>query len=167
MSTTTALALPAPRPVRLPYKPPPTTCTDGGGSQPLCAEIDPELFFPPPGGEVATAKRICGMCSMRAACLDYAVTHAIEHGVWGGTVPEERQQLILARETGRPIEDGPIWSEAELELGAAEAERLIRAGGRSAKRISEMLGLPLWRVERWATRIRRHANVVAASRGAA
>lgn len=164
MSTT---ALPMPLPVRLPYEPPPTTPTDDDGAQPLCAEIDPELFFPPPGGDVATAKRICGECGMQTACLDYAVTHAIEHGVWGGTVPEERQQLILARETGRSIEDGPIWTDAELELGAAEAERLIRAGGRSAKRISEMLGLPLWRVERWATRVRRHSSVVSAARGVA
>lgn len=59
----------------------------------LCAQTDPEAFFPGKGGSVRDAKRICFRCPVRVECADYAITNSIEHGVWGGLAPEERQQL--------------------------------------------------------------------------
>jgi len=48
------------------------------------------------------AKRICGQCLIRAHCLDYALSGAdtwggIAAGIWGGTTPQERDQLRQQR----------------------------------------------------------------------
>lgn len=39
----------------------------------LCAETDPESFFPEKGGSTREAKRICGTCEVRRECLEYAL----------------------------------------------------------------------------------------------
>lgn len=60
----------------------------------LCAQVDPELFFPEPGGSVATAKRVCRGCPVRADCLACALnTVPRPEGVWGATSQEDREKL--------------------------------------------------------------------------
>ncbi|MFF3846149.1 WhiB family transcriptional regulator [Streptomyces sp. NPDC002328] len=59
----------------------------------LCAQTGADFFFPEPGSSVREAKRICGMCEMRTACLDYALTHDERFGVWGGLSEKERLEL--------------------------------------------------------------------------
>ncbi|MGH3813281.1 MAG: WhiB family transcriptional regulator, partial [Pseudonocardiaceae bacterium] len=39
----------------------------------LCAQTDPEAFFPEKGGSTREAKRICAGCEVRAECLEYAL----------------------------------------------------------------------------------------------
>jgi hypothetical protein len=39
----------------------------------LCAEVDPELFFPETGELADPAKRVCQACEVRAECLRYAL----------------------------------------------------------------------------------------------
>jgi WhiB family redox-sensing transcriptional regulator len=39
----------------------------------LCAQTDPEAFFPEKGGSTREAKRICSGCEVRAECLEYAL----------------------------------------------------------------------------------------------
>jgi len=39
----------------------------------LCAQTDPEAFFPEKGGSTREAKRVCRGCEVRAECLDYAL----------------------------------------------------------------------------------------------
>jgi WhiB family redox-sensing transcriptional regulator len=61
-----------------------------------CLKQDPELFFPigmsvTASKQVEAAKRLCGRCGVRDACLEWAVTTGIEHGVWGGLSEEERR----------------------------------------------------------------------------
>lgn len=62
----------------------------------LCAETDPEAFFPEPGAVsadlIALAKRVCARCDVREDCLDYAVEHRVEHGIWGGQTVRERER---------------------------------------------------------------------------
>ena len=41
----------------------------------LCAQTDPEAFFPEKGGSTREAKRICLGCEVKDACLDYALAH--------------------------------------------------------------------------------------------
>lgn len=36
------------------------------------------------------AKRVCGLCPVRAECLEYAITHNQTEGVWGGMGESER-----------------------------------------------------------------------------
>lgn len=63
--------------------------------QALCAQTGADLFFPEPGSSVREAKRICALCEIRPACLDYALAHDERFGVWGGL--SERERLALRR----------------------------------------------------------------------
>jgi WhiB family redox-sensing transcriptional regulator len=59
----------------------------------LCAQTGSDFFFPEPGSSVREAKRICGLCEMRSACLEYALNHDERFGVWGGLSEKERLSL--------------------------------------------------------------------------
>jgi WhiB family redox-sensing transcriptional regulator len=59
----------------------------------LCAETDPEAFFPEKGGSTREAKRICGGCEVRAQCLEFALAHDERFGIWGGLSERERRRL--------------------------------------------------------------------------
>jgi len=59
----------------------------------LCAETDPEAFFPEKGGSTREAKRICSGCEVRAQCLEYALAHDERFGIWGGLSERERRRL--------------------------------------------------------------------------
>ncbi|GGZ38588.1 WhiB family transcriptional regulator [Streptomyces poonensis] len=64
--------------------------------QALCAQTGADFFFPEPGSSVREAKRICGMCEMRSACLEYALANDERFGVWGGLSEKERLRLRRA-----------------------------------------------------------------------
>ncbi|GAA4862133.1 hypothetical protein GCM10023222_12860 [Saccharopolyspora cebuensis] len=59
----------------------------------LCAQTDPEAFFPEKGGSTREAKRICAGCEVRAECLEYALAHDERFGIWGGLSERERRKL--------------------------------------------------------------------------
>ena len=59
----------------------------------LCAETDPEAFFPEKGGSTRAAKRVCSACTVSADCLEYALAHDERFGIWGGTSEHERRRL--------------------------------------------------------------------------
>jgi WhiB family redox-sensing transcriptional regulator len=59
--------------------------------QALCAQSDPEAWFPERGDSPQAAKRICRRCPVKAECLDYALDNRIRWGVWGGLTDRERQ----------------------------------------------------------------------------
>ncbi|BBZ06739.1 transcriptional regulator WhiB2 [Mycolicibacterium doricum] len=59
----------------------------------LCAQTDPEAFFPEKGGSTREAKRICHGCEVRDECLDYALAHDERFGIWGGLSERERRRL--------------------------------------------------------------------------
>ena len=44
-----------------------------GGSLALCAQVDPDLFFPDKGESPRPAKRVCASCEVRAECLQDAL----------------------------------------------------------------------------------------------
>lgn len=61
--------------------------------QALCAQTDPEAFFPEKGGSTREAKRICQACAVRDECLEYALEHDERFGIWGGLSDRERRRL--------------------------------------------------------------------------
>src|SRR5271165_2328567 len=71
--------------------PPPNT--DQWQDRALCAQTDPEAFFPEKGGSTREAKKICLGCEVRAECLDYALAHDERFGIWGGLSERERRRL--------------------------------------------------------------------------
>ncbi|MCH4249482.1 MAG: WhiB family transcriptional regulator [Microbacteriaceae bacterium] len=62
-------------------------------SDALCAQTDPEAFFPEKGGSTRDAKRICESCEVREQCLQYALEHDERFGIWGGLSERERRRL--------------------------------------------------------------------------
>ena len=59
----------------------------------LCAQTDPEAFFPEKGGSTRDAKKICASCEVRAQCLEYALANDERFGIWGGLSERERRKL--------------------------------------------------------------------------
>lgn len=59
----------------------------------LCAQTDPEVFFPDKGGSTRDAKKVCGACMVRSACLAYALENEERFGIWGGLSERERRRL--------------------------------------------------------------------------
>ncbi len=60
----------------------------------LCAQTDPEAFFPDKGGSNSAAKRVCGACPVKTECLTYAVDNRELHGIWGGVGERKRRKLL-------------------------------------------------------------------------
>jgi WhiB family redox-sensing transcriptional regulator len=59
----------------------------------LCAQTDPEAFFPEKGGSTREAKRICSACDVRQDCLEFALGNDERFGIWGGLSERERRRL--------------------------------------------------------------------------
>ena len=68
----------------------------------LCAQADPDAWFPEPGGNPEGAKSICRTCPVARECLEYALRNK-EHGVWGATTEHERAAILRARKRGRAV----------------------------------------------------------------
>ena len=80
--------------------------TDEGGAlswqeRALCAQTDPEAFFPEKGGSTREAKKVCLACDVRGECLEYALANDERFGIWGGS---ERTGASKAQEAGRVAE---------------------------------------------------------------
>ncbi len=61
----------------------------------VCAQTNPEAFFPEVGDTALDAKRICAICEVTAKCLAYALYHDAQSGIWGGLSEQERRSLQL------------------------------------------------------------------------
>ncbi len=59
----------------------------------LCAEVDPDLFYPGKGERIAPAKRVCMACEVRTECLEDALATGERYGVRGGLSERERRKL--------------------------------------------------------------------------
>jgi WhiB family transcriptional regulator, redox-sensing transcriptional regulator len=59
----------------------------------LCAQTDPEEFFPDKGSSPRAAKAVCATCPVIDECLSYALEHNERFGIWGGTSERERRAL--------------------------------------------------------------------------
>jgi WhiB family redox-sensing transcriptional regulator len=53
----------------------------------LCAQTDPEAFFP---------EKVCRSCEVRVECLEYALEKDERFGIWGGLSERERRRLKRA-----------------------------------------------------------------------
>lgn len=61
--------------------------------QALCAQVDPEIFFPPRGDMAFPAKRVCARCPVKAECLAEALATDDRYGVRGGLSERQRRGL--------------------------------------------------------------------------
>jgi len=66
----------------------------------LCAQTDPELFFPEKGKRSRDARAVCARCPVCAKCRAYALAQDRVYGVWGGTTERERRKLTTTTVRG-------------------------------------------------------------------
>lgn len=64
----------------------------------LCAQTDPEAFFPDKGGSTRAAKAICARCPVIQECREWALANDVRFGIFGGLSERERRQLKRERE---------------------------------------------------------------------
>lgn len=70
----------------------------------LCAQTDPDIFFPEKGGSTTPATTVCSACPVQGQCLEYAISHDIRHGIWGGMSDNDRRRIARERrQAGRRI----------------------------------------------------------------
>ena len=74
-------------------EPLPEPAADQWQDRALCAQTDPEAFFPEKGGSTREAKRVCLTCDVRGDCLEYALMNDERFGIWGGLSERERRKL--------------------------------------------------------------------------
>ena len=78
------------------------------GGTPLCAETDPDMFFPVEAFEGALkvkefysneleAKKVCGSCPYQLECFSYALKSTDLQGIWGGTTAKDRAAIRRGR----------------------------------------------------------------------
>src|SRR5690606_41564758 len=58
----------------------------------LCAQTDPESFFPEKGGPTREAKKVCLACEVHSDCLEYALANDERFGIWSGLSDPERRR---------------------------------------------------------------------------
>lgn len=61
-----------------------------------CRETSTDVFFPENDIDrlkAAQAKVICSQCLVRKDCLEFALEHDEQHGIWGGLTPKDRNLL--------------------------------------------------------------------------
>jgi len=63
----------------------------------ICAQTDPEAFFPEQGASTADAKKVCSGCPVRERCLQYALRNKERFGIWGAKSERERWKLMKER----------------------------------------------------------------------
>lgn len=80
----------------------------------LCAQTDPEAFFPDKGGSTREAKRICLGCEVQAKCLEYALDHDERFGIWGGLSERERRRLRKGDKNRTEPDREPAWTTREV-----------------------------------------------------
>ena len=72
---------------------PPSRRDESWRDQALCAQADPEVFFPERGGSPRAARRVCARCPVRRQCLQWALENDERYGIWGGLTEDQRQKL--------------------------------------------------------------------------
>jgi WhiB family transcriptional regulator, redox-sensing transcriptional regulator len=58
----------------------------------LCAQTDPEVFFPAKGMASRSAVRVCRACPVRTPCLEEALDAEPAWGLRGGMTPRQRSR---------------------------------------------------------------------------
>jgi WhiB family redox-sensing transcriptional regulator len=101
----------------------------------LCAQTDPEAFYPEFGHSPIPGKRVCRACPVRAECLEYALTHDERFGVWGGLTAQERAKLrrhrALPTRVQRARSDKRVTAQRMYAQGRSKTDiaRVLRLSG--------------------------------------
>jgi len=95
------------------------------------------VFFPCRGESAEPARRICAACPVRQPCLDYAISHGIVHGIWGGLAERDRRAL-RTRHAGAARRERDEAIAAAATAGYTKAA-ISRAFGLAATSVGRVL----------------------------
>ena len=62
-----------------------------------CRGLEPSIFYPDDDDEALDAKAVCAECTVRVACLEFALQGREKEGVWGGATEKERRRILRQR----------------------------------------------------------------------
>jgi WhiB family redox-sensing transcriptional regulator len=62
-----------------------------------CRGLDASIFYPDTEEEAEIAQQVCSECSVREACLEFALARREKVGVWGGATERERRRILRHR----------------------------------------------------------------------
>jgi WhiB family redox-sensing transcriptional regulator len=62
-----------------------------------CFDTHPAVFFPETRAGLILPISICKECPVRTTCLEYALSHGIKEGVWGGVSERGRRRILKER----------------------------------------------------------------------
>ena len=102
-----------------------------------CRGTDLSVFFPGRGEPAGPARQICAGCPVRQPCLDYALSHAITYGIWGGLTERDRRPLRV-HHTAAARRDRDQAIVAAAAAGTTRAA-IGRAFGLTATSVSRVL----------------------------
>lgn len=89
----------------------------------VCAQVDPELFYPEVGESTADAIAVCNICPVRQACLAWALDRREFFGVWGGTSGRMRRKMLGQAIEAPDLEPQlPTFAEAVATLTRPRAD---------------------------------------------
>jgi WhiB family redox-sensing transcriptional regulator len=60
----------------------------------LCAEADPDAFFPDKGGPNRAVKKMCADCEVRVPRLEWSFDNREPFGVWAGITETQRARML-------------------------------------------------------------------------
>ena len=114
-----------------------------------CLGADAETWFPigstgPARQQIEAAIAVCSTCPVRTACLQYALDHRIDDGVWGGMSEDERRaykrRSNRARATGAPLPDPVVLPGTLPAEATAHVVGAYRDDRKSWREIAKLLG---------------------------
>lgn len=114
----------------------------------LCAQVGWQMFFPSKGQPAAPAKRVCQMCPVQVECLQFALDHAVAHGIWGGTSEADRRRLAWKATPALTTRVRAEVKPKEFYDQRARQIQSMAARGMSTQGIATELGLSRSAVQR-------------------
>lgn len=108
----------------------------------VCAQTDPDAFFPEKGVPANAAKAVCADCPVREMCLQYALENDERYGIWGGMSEHQRRKLRKGRRVPREQRSDPrsldlrhtVAAMTRDGLSATEIGRQLRISPRTVIR---------------------------------
>jgi hypothetical protein len=65
-------------------------------AQAACAGMDREVFYSVYAVDRRIAQAACEVCPVRQQCLDFAIEHRDDQGIWGGATAADRERAGMA-----------------------------------------------------------------------
>lgn len=112
--------------------------------QAACAGMDTEEFFPlgssgPARAQTNQAKQVCAECPVAQQCLEFALSNAIDYGVFGGMSADERRRLgrdePRANSPAREHEISQVLALCDGGLSPRDAARRTRLCAKTCREI--------------------------------